>query len=141
MSIFFNKVERGNPANQSAPRKWYAVLRALRLVKEKEVSALIADETTLNPKEVEMAMDQFKKVLQRELLAGNTVQLGDWGSFRLTCNSAPADTKDGVTAHSIKSVSLRFTPGKALKEALQNATFVYTETLTAHSNTDARQAQ
>jgi nucleoid DNA-binding protein len=43
---------------------------------KKEVAKEIADETTLNPKEAEIALDQLQKVLIRNLLAGNSVQLG-----------------------------------------------------------------
>ena len=76
MPVFFNKVERGNPANTSAPKLWYPVLKSTRLVKEKEVAQLLSDETTLNPKEAEMSIYQLFKVVVRLLLDGHTVQLG-----------------------------------------------------------------
>ena len=68
------------------------------MVHEKQVASQIADETTLNRKEAEMALAQLEKVLIRELLAGNSVQLDDWSSFNLTCNSASHDQREQVTA-------------------------------------------
>jgi hypothetical protein len=57
------------------------------------------------------------------------VQLGDWGSFYLTCNSAASDTKAEVTAGNIKNLNIRFSPGVELTDALKHATFVPAESL------------
>jgi len=129
MPVLFNKVERVNPQDTKAPRKWYPSLKTISQVKEKEVAKEISDETTLNRKEAEMAVSQLEKVLIRNLLASNSVQLGDWGSFRLTCNSNSSDTKEEVTAAKITKLNIRFTPGKALVDALKNVTFVPVDSL------------
>ncbi|MDR2358495.1 MAG: HU family DNA-binding protein, partial [Prevotellaceae bacterium] len=114
MSIFYNKVERINPQDKTAPKKWYAALKRIRLVREKEMAKLVADETTMDRKEVEMALDRFEQILIRLLLDSHSVQLGDWGSFHLTCNCTGAATKEEVTAHNIKNLNVRFVPGKEL---------------------------
>ena len=51
MPVLFNKVERVNPQDKSAQRKWYPVIRSITRITEKQVAKEIADETTLNPKE------------------------------------------------------------------------------------------
>jgi predicted histone-like DNA-binding protein len=112
-----------------AAKKWYVVLRRINQIGEKEVAKLISDETTLNRKEAEMALDQFEKILLRLLLEGYSVQLGDWGSFHLTCHSQPSDTKDEVGAGNIQNLNIRFTPGKDLKAAVQKAELIYSETI------------
>ena len=129
MSILFNKIERGNPLNRTAKKKWYPALRTVSRIKEKEVAKAISEETTLNRKEAEMALAQLEKVLISNLLASNSVQLGDWGSFYLTCKGTPSDNKEGVTANNIAGLNIRFLPGKALKEALKHATFVPAESM------------
>ena len=129
MPVILNRVERINPLNRTAPSKWYATVKTVSQVSEKEAAIQISDETTLNRKEAEMALDQFEKVLVANLLQGNSVQLGDWGSFHLTCNSESADTKEEITAASVKGLNIRFTPGKAIKEAIQKASFVFAENL------------
>jgi predicted histone-like DNA-binding protein len=103
------------------------VLKTLSQLLERDVAKEIADETTLNRKEAEMGLDQLEKVLLRNLLASNSVQLGDWGSFHLTCHGEGSDTKEEVTAGNIKSLHVRFVPGKTLREALKNATFIFSE--------------
>jgi predicted histone-like DNA-binding protein len=129
MAVFFNKVERGKPADPTAPKKWYAVLKSLGQITEKEVAKLMADETTMDRKEVEMAIDRFEVILIRLLLDGHSVQLGDWGSFHLTCNSTASDTKAEVSANSITNLNVRFQPGKEMKDAVNKATFKAIETL------------
>ena len=128
MPVLFNKVERGNPQDPN-DKKWYVVLKTISMIGQKEVAKQVADETTLNPKEAEMAMEQLLKILVRNLLASQSVQLGDWGSFHLTCNSLGFNSKEAVTANAIKNLNIRFSPGKALKEALKNATFLPAEGL------------
>jgi hypothetical protein len=55
--------------------------------------------------------------------------LGDWGSFHLTCSGEGVDSKDEVKASNIKNLNIRFTPGKELRNELQNATFISAESI------------
>ena len=43
-----------------------------------------------------------------QLLAGNTVRLGQLGSFHLTLKSRPSETEDKVTSENVKAVMVRF---------------------------------
>jgi predicted histone-like DNA-binding protein len=129
MALFFKKVLRGNPSNPTAPKKWYPILKSLGLIKEKEVAKLLADETTLNPKEAEMTLYQLLKVIIRLLLDGHTVQLGELGSFRLTVHSEGSETEDEVSANKIQSVHVRFTPSDSLRKEINEATFKDVATL------------
>jgi predicted histone-like DNA-binding protein len=99
------------------------------LVSEKEVAKLVADETTINRKEVEMALDQFPKVLLRLLLDSHSVQLCDWGSFRLTCSGKGAETAAELTAKNIEDVHIRFTPGVEIRDVLAKVTFLPAESI------------
>lgn len=123
MSLLYNKIQRANPAKREEPKKWYLSLKSLGQVGEKEVAKQIADETTLNPKEAEMALAQFEKVLIRLLLDGHSVQLGDWGSFFLTLTCEGCDTEKEATPARVLKINIRFLPGKDLKNAIAAATF------------------
>ena len=129
MAILFNKIQRLNPQNPGAEKKWYPSLKMLKRISEKEAAKQIADETTLNRKEAEMAISQFQKVLIANLLSGYSVQLGDWGSFYLSCNSEGSATKEEATATKIKNLNIRFVPGKELKDALKTASFIPVESM------------
>ena len=122
-------MERSNPQDAGSPKKWYPTLKTVSRLNEKDVARQISDETTLNRKEAEMALEQLQKALVSSLLASNSVQIGDWGTFHLTCNGVGAATKEEVSASSIKGLNIRFMPGKSLKSALATATFIPAESM------------
>ena len=128
MPIFLNKVARANPQDREQV-KFYPTIKTVSCVTEKQVAKQVADETTLNPKEAEMAISQLEKVLIANLTAGNSVKLGDWGTFHLTCNGEGSDTEEEVNVSKVKRVNIRFVPGKTLTEALGKATFVMVDKL------------
>ena len=120
MPIYLKRVARANPQNRTQV-KFYPSVKTLRQVPEKEVAKLVADETTLNPKEAEMAIQQYQKILTRFLLDSNSVQLGDWGSFHLTCSSEGVEQEANVNPAQVKGYKVQFTPGKELRNALRDA--------------------
>lgn len=77
MAILVKPVQRVNPSDEDAPKKWYVT----------QVAMDLADETTLNPSEAMMAIRQLRKILLRRLLGGESVKLGNWGSFSVTLSS------------------------------------------------------
>lgn len=118
-------VQRRNPLDEDAPLKWYPVQYTTKLVDETEVAELVADETTLNPMEALMAIRQLRKIVQRLLLDGKSVKLGNWGTFNVTLNTVGADTKEALTANNVKRVNINFQAGDDLKNAMQKADFVW----------------
>ena len=129
MSLFFKKVQRRNPQDAAAPSKWYASLKSVGRRKEKEIAVLAVEGTTLDPKEAQLAYSRFGKMALQSLLDGYTVEIEDFGSFRLTANSDSTDTKEELTAKQIKQVNLRFTPCEFAKDVLKKATFKDLETM------------
>lgn len=129
MAILVKPVKRHNPTDPDAPKKWYVTQVTTAQVDETQVAMDLAEETTLNPSEAMMAIRQLRKVLLRRLLSGESVKLGNWGSFSVTISSTGADTKEEVTARNIKSVNLNFQADEAFKTDLQKATFAWVDKL------------
>ena len=121
MAIFYNVVLRPNPNDRTQPPKYYALLKSVGLVGTKEIAKQMADETTLNPKEAEMAIVQLAKIAKRLLMQGYTLSLEDLGSMRLTANSTGSETAEAVGAKSIKGLNVRFSPSKMFKEEVGRA--------------------
>ncbi|MDR1098776.1 MAG: HU family DNA-binding protein [Tannerella sp.] len=115
MAVFFNKIQRSDPRNPVGLRKWFLILKSLSTRRTKEVAQRMADETTMNPKEAEMALYELVKVMKNILKEGCTVQIDDLGTFYLTGNSSASDTKEEVTAHNCEAIHIRFRPDKALQ--------------------------
>ena len=129
MAVFYNKVQRRNPSDPTGTKKWYPSLRTTGMLKEKEVARQIADETTLNPKEAEMALSQLHKIMLRALSNGESIQLGDWGSFHLTLNAVGTENQADANGTKVKKFNIRFAPGKELKEAIARIELKQTSTL------------
>ena len=129
MAILVKPVQRVNPSDEDAPKKWYVTQVTTAQVDETQVAMDLADETTLNPSEAMMAIRQLRKILLRRLLGGESVKLGNWDSFSVTLSSTGAETKEEVTARNIKSVNLNFQPDEAFKTDLQKATFAWVDKL------------
>lgn len=129
MAILVKPVQRFNPKEPDAPKKWYVTQVTTAQVDETQVAMDLADETTLNPSEAMMAIRQLRKILLRRLLGGESVKLGNWGSFSVTISSTGVDAKKDVNARNIKSVNLNFQADEAFKAELQKATFAWVDKL------------
>ena len=129
MAILIKPVQRVNPLKPDDPMRWYVTQVTTAQVDETQVAMDLADETTLNPSEAMMAIRQLRKILLRRLLGGESVKLGNWGSFSVTLSSTPADKKEDLTARNIRSVNLNFQPDEAFKTDLQKAQFAWVDKL------------
>lgn len=57
------------------------------------------------------------------LADGQVVRLGELGSLRVSIGSEGKETEKEVTAASIKSAKVVFTPGKSIKDMLSTLTY------------------
>ncbi|MDR1593830.1 MAG: HU family DNA-binding protein [Prevotellaceae bacterium] len=130
MAVFFNKIQRYDPRNPTRLRKWYLILKSVGAKQTKEVAQRMADETTMNPKEAEIALYQLVKVMKNILLEGCTVQIDDLGTFYLTANSSASETEEGVTARNCTALHIRFKPDEALQAEINKAQLIAIDKLT-----------
>lgn len=136
MSILINSVQRRNPQKPDEPAKWYPVQNSTGLVEETQVAELIADETTLNSAEALMAIRQLRKVVERLLLDGHSVRLGNWATINTTLHTTGELNKADLTARNILRVNAKFLPGEEITAALQKAEFIWLDKLMgSNSNT------
>ena len=78
-----------------------------------------------NPSDPDAPKRQLRKVVQRLLLDGKSVKLGDWGTFNVTLNTEGVERKEDLTAHNVKRVNINFQPADEMKAAMQKADFVW----------------
>ncbi|MDD6347605.1 MAG: HU family DNA-binding protein [Lachnospiraceae bacterium] len=85
-----------------------------------ELVAAIADETNLTKKDAEAALKAFTDIVERELKAGEKVQLVGFGTFEVSERAAREgrnpQTNETMTIPASKAP--KFKAGKALKDAL-----------------------
>ena len=68
-------------------------------------------------------LEAFLNVVPDQLADGRIVELGDFGSFRLSVSSEGTEKPEDFTARHITDVRVIFTPGKRFKGVLNNSEF------------------
>ncbi len=117
-------VQKGNPAQPEAPKKWYANAVNQGTVNKQQISKEIAGRSSLTRGDISNVLDNLIDELPKYLKAGNSVKLGDFGTFRLSVLSKGSDTAESYnTASHVKGVKVIFTPGTALKNELSEIHF------------------
>ena len=123
MSVKFNIVERGNPANPGAPKKFYPSIQSSGRVSTRELAEMASQMSTLSSVDMVAAIESFLAIIPRELAKGNIVELGDFGSFWLRSTADGAETAETVRADQITNVMPRFNPGREFKRVIDAITF------------------
>lgn len=123
---------RKNPVNHQV--KFYIGLDRQTPMRREVFLDGVEKRSTLSSADCKGAVDAIEYEIKQALLNGNTVRLGDLGSFSLTVTSEGADTKAETSAQQIKRVRVKFYPSVTLMRDLQpawnkgKATFVRTDT-------------
>ncbi|MCA9930572.1 MAG: HU family DNA-binding protein [Anaerolineales bacterium] len=123
MSVKYNVVTKSNPQNREAPPRYYPVVSSTGRVNQRSLVQKGSQQSTLSAADLAAAMEVLLTLIPQELMAGNIVDLGDFGSFRLSVKAEGSDTAEEVTSNNIKNVHVRFTPGKEFKYAMSRVTF------------------
>ena len=128
MAVNYVLVERGNPQDANAPKKFYAQAKSRSELTFKKLSKEIAEgSTTVSDSDVLAVLNDLTKVLRRHLENGEIVRFGDFGSFQIGINSEGADTEAKFNVSMIKKSKVVFRPGVDLKEMLPNLKFEKTK--------------
>ncbi|MBK3519510.1 HU family DNA-binding protein [Carboxylicivirga marina] len=119
----YKLIERANPRNPEAPKKLYAspVLSGKKGLKA--IAIDIVEKSSLTRGDVNSTLDNLVDQIPKYLLDGNSVNLGDLGTLRISFSSDGVESEEDFNAASIKNLKLIFTPGKDLKKKLLDASF------------------
>ncbi|GHV09168.1 hypothetical protein FACS1894160_4600 [Bacteroidia bacterium] len=132
MAVSYVVIERGNPANPNAPKKFYAQAKSSGEMTLKKIGKEIAEgSTTVSDTDVLAVLNDLTKVLKRHLENGEIVRFGDFGTFQLTVSSEGSETAAKFHPSLIKHPKVTFRPGVDLKDML--ATLKYTKAATTNS--------
>lgn len=123
MGVKYNVVSRKNPRDREAPAKYYPVLNSTGRTNQRRLAQRGSQMSTLNSADLAAALEILLSLIPEELAAGNIVDLGDFGTFRLTISADGAETPEEVSVHLIKRVAVIFSPGPEFKIALSRIKF------------------
>ena len=114
--IHFTIVEKKKPGTQDF--KFYGQIVQTGVVGIRELCQLIADKCTLTPADVLATLNALQTEIINQLKQGNSVRMGDLGSFRPTLSSEGATSADAWAVSMIKKVRAVYTPSAEIKHQL-----------------------
>jgi predicted histone-like DNA-binding protein len=118
----FKLIEKGNPSQPAAPKKWYPIAVNAGKFTIKDFAKEIAGRSSLTRGDIENVLNNFLDELPTFLKLGVSVQLGDFGTIRLNVSGEGAETPAAFNPATI-SAKVIFTPGVELKNGLQDIKF------------------
>lgn len=123
MPAKYKVIAKVNPQDPQGPRKFYPSLQTTGRSRQRQLALEAADRSTLSDADMDAAMTNLLALIPKHLAEGRIVDLGEFGTFRLTIRTDGLDNADAVTVHNIKKVGVRFTPGPAFKKMLADVRF------------------
>lgn len=124
MALKFRVVKRKvlNGADKDAV-KTYAMAKASGTTDLNKICKLVSSRSTVSSADVKAVLDSLNWVMDLELSAGNVVQLGELGNFRLSLSSEGTAKEEDFDATKIKKARIVFHPGAALRTTRKEVTF------------------
>ena len=123
MPITFNVVERANPQDATAPKKFYASAIMTGKSGIDDLTKRIEKISTVSGADIRAVLYGIIDVVPDLLSEGNSVKIGDLGTFRVSISSEGSDTKEEVNPGNVKGGRIIFTPGKEFKTMLKTLSY------------------
>jgi len=123
--IVLKKVQRPNPKDVSAARKFYVSAQNSGEITLEEMSEEISDRCTLTESDVLAALSALQHEMIKNLLAGKIVRFGTFGSFQLSLNSKGVETADDASQSQVRGVRVRFRPGMRIQNSLRSLKYTF----------------
>jgi predicted histone-like DNA-binding protein len=117
MSIKFNAVPRMNPRDLTAPKQYYAFLDRGDEVTFDELIEFTGKMSGINEPYIVAVMRTLEKAIIEQLSHGRHVNIGRIGTIYLSLKSIGVEKAEDLSSRDIKSMKIRFRPGKVLKHA------------------------
>ena len=103
---------------RSGQVKLYPQMAPTTPVLRKELIREIEKTTVLASADIKACLDALEQKIVDHLIQGQTVRLGDLGSFRPTIKSEGAATANAWNVDMVKSVNVRYTASGKIKKEL-----------------------
>ena len=123
MAVKFNASSRKDPRDQSSQPKFYATVKSSGRADTNAIARSINSMSTVSSVDTAAVLEAFLNVVPEKLAEGNIVELGDFGTFRVTVSSQGQQQADDLSARHITGVRVVFAPGKRFKQLLNTTEF------------------
>ena len=114
-------IVRSKKSPRTGTYKYYCEIGPATPVMRKQIIEEIEKTCTLTASDIKACLDALETAIIQHLSAGQTVRLGDLGSFRPTISSFGTSELEKANASLIRRVRCRFTQSGSMGLALQPA--------------------
>jgi len=118
MSLLYVVKAKKNPQDKGAPVKYYLQAKIRGHKKHSDVLKAAAKNTTLNEREVGMAVSAWFEVVLGSLDDGFSVDVVDLGTFSLSIKSEGSDTEAEATAAKKSAINLVYREKPIIREQI-----------------------
>ena len=123
MAIIYKPLERLNPQDTTAVKKYYAAVVANGSVDFETLAEMISEQCTVTETDCLAVLNVLEQNIVRELKQGRIVRLGKLGNFQVSLSSEGYATENEVTASAVKKSRILFRPAKKMRNLLKDLTF------------------
>ena len=121
--INYSVSPRINPRDKEAAPKFYATAQRVQTISLDDMAKNISHSTTATRADVLAVLTALIDEMTTELAKGNSIILGELGTFRFTLTSKGAVTAENFKVDMIKKASVRYYPSRTIKNIYDNLTF------------------
>jgi predicted histone-like DNA-binding protein len=115
----YKMIQRTNPQNRSQS-KWYAAPVNDGKITKTDITKELVAISSLSRGDVSNVIENLIDILPKYLLMGKSVNLGEFGTLRLSFSSEGVDSPSESIAGKVSGIKVVFTPGVEFKGALKN---------------------
>ena len=123
MALNYSIAMMGNPMNQEEAKRAYAKAQVSQELSLKALAKRVSSQTTASRADVTAVIIATVENMIDGLRAGEQVDFGDLGKFRLQITSRGAETAEKFSAANITGVNIQFIPGEDLKNIFAGMEF------------------
>ena len=116
----YKLILRRNPADPSAPKKYYAAPIHNGMITKKEMADDLILISSISRGDISSVIENFLDAIPKFLLRGFSVQLGELGTLRISFSSEGVDNPKDFVVTMVRGKKIIFRPGPAFKKILRD---------------------
>ncbi|MDR1556208.1 MAG: HU family DNA-binding protein [Tannerellaceae bacterium] len=124
MALKIRKVQRKLlSGDEQGKVKTYGIAKAGSYCNLAKLCKLISARSAMSSADVKAILDSLNWAMDLELQAGNIVQVGEFGNFRLSVSSEGTEEESDYKASKVKKARIVFSPGVSLRRSISEVSF------------------
>ena len=120
MGVPYKLQRRRNPLKPTEPGQWHAVPKTGKAVKEKVMTRMATEDTTVADVELIAAAKLIGKFIHNQTIQGKRVRVPGLGSFRMSFGSTGVDDITKFNTNMIRNVKIVFVMDQDLRSSILN---------------------